>query len=175
MKLRKGKSMFGLCLALACSGGALASAGTSSIHNGYYAPHGFGPGYSFVGLIVAGNGRLLVGGLQGSGAACTVAPSLEAQDPNEFTPDTVISIHIPRNVPIAANGSFSFSGNVTLTPEETQTTMSFTEPLTLSGTFTHAKVVAHKTIAVRGHFSAPDICEAATPTTYADPWAITDK
>jgi hypothetical protein len=175
MNIRKGVSVVGLSLALVCSGGALASAGPSPIHNGYYAPHGFGPGYSYVGLFVADNGRLLVGGLKGSGAACTVAPSLEAQDQNEFTPDTVISIHIPKNLPISANGSFSFSGDVTLTPEETQTSMSFTEPISISGTFTHAKVVANKTIAVRGHFSAPDICESATPTTYADPWAINDK
>lgn len=126
--IRKGLSSLGLCAVLICSGGVLASAGTPPIHNGYYAPHGFGPGYSFVGLFVADNGRLLVGGLKGSGAACTVAPSLEAQDSEEFTPDTVISIHLPHNLPISPNGSFSFAGNVTLTPEETQTTMTFTEP-----------------------------------------------
>jgi hypothetical protein len=175
MNRRKGIGMAGLCITLVCSSGALASAGTSSIHNGYYAPRGFGPGYSYVGLFVADNGRVLVGGLKGSGAACTVAPLLEAQDSAEFTPDTVISIHIPRNLPISANGSFSFSGDVTLTPEETQTSMTFTEPLTLTGTFTRSKVVANKTIAVRGRFLAPDICESATPTTYADPWAINDK
>lgn len=177
MRLRHCIGTLGLAFSLVCVGGVASATGHSAIHNGYYSSYrnALGPGNFFVGLKVGANGHDLIGGMRGSGVSCTVGPSLTAQDPNEFTSITVISIHLPRNLPISASGSFSFSGDVKLTAEDTQTTMSFTEPITLTGHFSLGKVVAHKGIAERGTFSAPAICETQTPATYSDQWDVSDK
>jgi hypothetical protein len=176
MNPRRLVTALGLTLSLVCAGGVLASASANSaIHDGYYSRHGFGAGYSYVGLMVGDDGHVLLGGQRGSGVACTVSAALTAQDPNEFTSITVISIFLPRNLPISANGTFSFSGNVTLTPEDTQTSMSFVEPITLTGHFKLGTVKAFHGVAVTGTFSSPAICEPQTPTTYADEWVVNDK
>ena len=89
--------------------------------------------------------------------------------------DSVISVRVPHALTISAAGTFSFSGDVTLSAEDTQTTMTCTEPVTISGHFLKVHVVAHKTVAAIINFDAPATCESATPRTFHDQWDVTDK
>jgi hypothetical protein len=68
-----------------------------------------------------------------------------------------VTIRVPHALTISSSGSFSFSGPVTLTPEESQTESSFTTTFTLKGHFQSGK------IAVVGSDSAP-ICQPQTIT-----------
>jgi hypothetical protein len=76
------------------------------------------------------------------------------------------------SVAIAKNGHFSYSKTITLTPEDTQSGISYPVHVTINGRFVlHRKLVKRKTTAVRGHFSAPGLCVASTPTTFTDYYA----
>jgi hypothetical protein len=91
-------------------------------------------------------------------------------DPNELTVISTIQIKLATSIPISPDGSFSFSGNVTLSPGQTQTTMTFSQPVTLKGRFYRGSVIAKKTTAVTGTLSAPSICETATPGHFSTKW-----
>jgi hypothetical protein len=119
---------------------------------------------------VVGNGTRILGGLKGSGEVCTASPAFIALDPNELTVISTIQIKLATSIPISPNGSFSFSGNVTLSPEQTQTTMTFSQPITLKGRFYRGTVIAKRTTAVTGALSAPSICETATPVHFSTKW-----
>jgi hypothetical protein len=76
------------------------------------------------------------------------------------------------SVAIAKNGHFKYSKTITLTPEETQSGVSFRVHVTITGKFVlHTKLVKRKTTAVKGHFSAPALCAASTPSTFTDYYA----
>jgi hypothetical protein len=175
MRIRGVLVSFGACLATAALVVTPASASNSWIHDGFYSQSGFGAGYSYAGLIVAANGTKVLGGQSGTGVACTASPSFIALDPNELNGDSVISVRVPHALTISAAGTFSYSGNVTLSAEDTQSTMSFTEPITIKGHFLKVHVIAHKTVAAIIDFYAPAICESATPRTFRDQWDVTDK
>jgi hypothetical protein len=68
-----------------------------------------------------------------------------------------VKVSVPHALPISASGSFSFSGAVTLTPEDSQTESSFTTTFTIKGHFQSGK------IAVVGTDSSP-ICQPMTLT-----------
>jgi hypothetical protein len=68
-----------------------------------------------------------------------------------------VTIHIPHPLAISRSGSFSFSGPVTLTPEDSQTEQTFTTTFTIKGRFQRG------TIAVTGTDSSP-ICQPSTIT-----------
>jgi hypothetical protein len=68
-----------------------------------------------------------------------------------------VTIRVPHPLTISSAGSFSFSGPVTLTPEDTQSESSFTTTFTIKGHFQNGK------IAVVGTDSSP-ICQPATLT-----------
>jgi hypothetical protein len=68
-----------------------------------------------------------------------------------------VKIDVPHALPISSSGSFSFSGPVTLTPEDSQTESSFTTTFTIKGHFQSGK------IAVVGTDSSP-ICQPQTIT-----------
>jgi hypothetical protein len=68
-----------------------------------------------------------------------------------------VTIRVPHPLTISRAGSFSFSGPVTLTPEDSQTESSFTTTFTINGHFQKGK------IAVVGSDSSP-ICQPATLT-----------
>jgi hypothetical protein len=86
-------------------------------------------------------------------------------------------IDIPRgaSVAIAKNGHFSYSKTLTLTPDETQSGISYRVHVKITGRFVlHTKLVKDKTTAVRGRFSAPGLCAASTPGTFTDYYAGTN-
>jgi hypothetical protein len=68
-----------------------------------------------------------------------------------------VTIKVPHSLAISPSGSFSFSGPVTLTPEESQTESSFSTTFTIKGRFQSGR------IAVVGTDSSP-ICQATTVT-----------
>jgi hypothetical protein len=68
-----------------------------------------------------------------------------------------VTIRVPHALTISSSGSFSFSGPVTLTPEESQSESSFTTTFTIKGHFQSGK------IAVVGSDSSP-ICQPQTIT-----------
>lgn len=68
-----------------------------------------------------------------------------------------VTIRVPHALAISSSGSFSFSGPVTLTPEDSQTESSFTTTFTIKGHFQSGK------IAVVGSDSSP-ICQPQTLT-----------
>jgi len=147
-----------------------ASAAGAPVHDGLYGKTGFGPGYSAVSLTVSANGTRVVGGIHGVFVHCTASASLIAQDTNELDSSSTLYIYLPSSIPISAGGVFSYSGNVTLSPEATQTTMSFTEPFSLSGHFTKGTVIRNKTVAVIATLNAPDICSPITPSRWSLKW-----
>lgn len=70
-----------------------------------------------------------------------------------------VKIHLPRNLTISGDGSFSWSGPVTLGPEETQY-----EELTLKTTYTikgRFEAEKHGSYMVTGTDSSP-ICQPTT-------------
>jgi hypothetical protein len=158
---------------MAMAGAGVAPAGASptksTIHDGFYSSQA-GSGRADVELTVVGNGTKVLMGLKEGGVSCTESPSFIALDPNELSSLGFIVVRLP-TLAISPSGAFSFNGDVTLTPVETGATMTFSNlPVTLSGHFIKGKIVNHKTIAVVGTFSAPDICVAGTPRTFSDQW-----
>jgi hypothetical protein len=171
--MKRASQFFGgavFSLALVASSAGLASASAKpTIRDGYYSSHGYGPENFFVGLDVAGHGRVVTGGHEGVGIQCVVSPTLAAADPTDFPAGSVVTIHLTRNLSVSAGGTFTFSGDVSLIPENSNTVIPSTTTLTLTG---HLRpvVVPKKQTVLTGRFSAPGICAPGTPGSYADEW-----
>lgn len=102
-----------------------------------------------VNLQVAKGGRAV----KLAGMACNTGPA-----PVEGLPSfDEVTIRVTKRLPIASNGSFSFSGPVTLTPEDTQTEQSYTTTFTIKGRFQKGKIAA------TGTDSSP-LCRPGTVT-----------
>ena len=112
-------------------------------------------GYSNGGvdLYVIKDGQQLEGSFTGVGCYTGTHP------PAGVPADDEVKIHLPRNLTIAADGSFSYSGPVTLGPEETQE-----EGLTLKTTYMikgRFKAGKHGSYTAIGTESSP-ICQPST-------------
>lgn len=172
MNVRRVLLSLGVVMTLACGVAVSAAASPAKVRDGVYGTPSLGGSVEFaVDVLVVDNGAKALAGMKQGGIACTAGPSFIALDPNELTTITTIQIFLPRAMPITPSGTFSYTGDVTLTPEDTQTTMTFKEPITWTGRFNKGKLVKGKTIAFSGRFSAPDICSPLTPTTYRGSWA----
>ena len=68
-----------------------------------------------------------------------------------------LTILMPHHLAISSSGAFSFSGPVTLTPEDTQSEITVTSTYTIKGRFQNGR------IAVTGTDSSP-LCEPTTVT-----------
>lgn len=155
---------------LVATGAGLASASAKPvIRDGYYSSKGYGPENFFVGLDVAGKGRVITGGHEGVGIQCVVSPTLTASDSTDFPAGSVVTIHLTRNLSVTSGGTFTFSGDVTLIPTNSNTEILSASPLTLTG---HLRpvIVPKKQTVLTGRFSAPGICAPGTPGSYADQW-----
>jgi hypothetical protein len=100
------------------------------------------------------------------GVACSSGPS-PAQG---LERETTLTVHVPGTLAISRSGTFSYSGTVTLTPEDTQSGVSATSSVVIKGRFTAGKIVKEKTIALKGTISA-SVCGAATPSSFSLIWA----
>ena len=106
-----------------------------------------------VDLQVVKGGRQIEGRI--SGVACYTGEGPPAGVPT----NDEVKIHLPRNLTISGDGSFSYSGPVTLGPEETQY-----EELTLKTTYTikgRFKAGGHGSFIATGTDSSP-ICQPTT-------------
>jgi hypothetical protein len=140
----------------ACASSVAPAGATSTLHiraGGYAqsASETTKDGYSNGGvdLIVSKNGRTIT--MAGVSCYTGSAPSggLPAYDE--------VTIRVPHPLAISHAGSFSFSGPVTLTPEDTQSEQAVTTTYTIKGHFQNGK------IAVLGTDSSP-VCQPATLT-----------
>ena len=116
-------------------------------------------------LTVGDNGKLIIGGLKGSGASCSPSATAEA-DGAALT----LSFHFPRSIPISSSGAFSYSGEVIATAEQNELNTNYDGTATFSGHFIKGRIVARQTNAVVGTFSSPSMCAASTPTRVVDQW-----
>jgi hypothetical protein len=98
-----------------------------------------------------------------SGVACYTG----ATPPTGVPSDDEVTIHFPHALTIGASKTFSFSGPVTLTAEEAQSTAPIATTFTLKGRFVKGK---HGTYTAQGTDASP-ICQASTPTHFASPFA----
>jgi hypothetical protein len=120
-------------------------------------------------LMVADRGKLIVGGLKGSGVCCSPSTAAGA-DGAELT----LCLDFPRSIPISASGAFSYSGEVIAYADKNELTTNYDGTATFSGHFIKGKIVAHKTNALLGTFSSPSMCATTTPTRVVDQWDIND-
>lgn len=73
-----------------------------------------------------------------AGVACYTGTT----PPEGLPANDEVTIRAPRPLAISSTGSFSFSGPVTLTPEETQSETPFTTTFTIKGHFQNGKIAA---------------------------------
>ncbi len=121
-------------------------------------------------LTVGDNGKLIIGGLRGSGASCSPSAHAEA-DGAALT----LSFYFPRSIAISASGAFSYSGEVIATAQQNELNSDFDGTVNSSGHFIKGKIVAFTTNAVVGTFSSPSMCAPSTPTRVVDQWDISAK
>jgi hypothetical protein len=139
------------CLALVAQAGAAVK---PLVRAGGYAPRASETtfeGYSNggVNLIVGKSRKTITRG----GVSCYTGPTPSGGLPA----NDEVTIRIPHPLAISHSGSFSFSGPVTLTPEDSQSEQSFTTTFTIKGRFQRGP------IAVTGTDSSP-ICQPSTIT-----------
>jgi hypothetical protein len=90
-----------------------------------------------------------------AGMACNTGPAPTGGLPSFDE----VSIRVTRRIPISSSGAFSFSGPVTLGPEESQTEQSYTTTFTIKGRFQRGHIAA------TGTDSSP-ICRPGTVTSF---------
>lgn len=137
-----------------CLGASQAAAGSLHIRPGLYAPSAsetMREHYSngAVNLVVAKGGKKITR----AGVACYTGGAPAAG----LRPYFEVSITAPHAIAISAAGTFSFSGPVTLTPEEAGSESPITTTFRIKGRFQSGK------IAVLGSDSSP-ICQPQTLT-----------
>jgi hypothetical protein len=88
-----------------------------------------------------------------AGVACSIGPEPKAG----LMGWDEIDIEVPKHIPISSSGAFSWSGTVTLSPEDTQSEETLTTTYTIKGRFQTGK------IAVTGTDSSP-LCQPSTVT-----------
>jgi hypothetical protein len=151
-------------LALAALIPALALAASARVHIGLYAPkasHKTPYSNGAVDLTVVDGGRKVQAAA--SGTACYTGATPPAGVPS----DDEVTIHPPKALSISASRRFSFSGAVTLSAQDAQSTAPISTTYVLKGTFVKGK---HGTFTAQGTDSSP-LCQASTPTHFSSPYA----
>jgi hypothetical protein len=154
----------GVALMTLVSAAAAKAAPTLQIHGGVYAAKETlveQNKSAAVNAIVVDHGRRV----RNVGVACNSGPA-----PGQgVMSDTTLTVHIPGSLTITHSGSFSYSGTVTLTSEDTQSGVSATSAVSIKGQFARGKVDKERTVALKGTISA-SVCAATTPPTFSLVW-----
>jgi hypothetical protein len=137
---------------------------------GFYSEQGTAKGVAFIQFFVSGNGKEILGGHK-SGASCFASAALVAEG---IQSTSGITFQFPHSIAISPSGAFSATETVTMTPEETQSTVGASGTFTISGHFIKGKIVSYRTNAVVGSFNAPSICAPTTPKRLLLQWDIND-
>lgn len=151
-----------------CSFGFVETAALGSavpIRDGGYVE---GPGKPniIVEFVVGGHGTRVTQ----DGITCAPNASLIAQG---VTPDAGQFFPMPNPLPgrISAGGTITYSASLTLTPDDTQSSVSVTTNVVLTIHFLPLrKVVVRKTVAAIGTVSAPSVCPGTAPTHFRLFW-----
>lgn len=138
--------------------------------DGFYSINGHDTTTVDAELFVGANGKIIVGGTNGSGVCC--APSATAEASGAAV---TLCFYFPRSIAISAGGTFSYSGEVLTSMAQSGLSAVITGTATFSGHFIKGKIVAHKTNALIGTFSSPSMCAPSTPTRVIDQWDINNK
>jgi hypothetical protein len=141
-----------------------ASGSATSIRNGGYVDHGTPE--TVVEFVVGDHGTRVTE----DGITCDPNASLIAQGASEGAEQFV---PIPQPLPgrISAGGTITYSSTVTLTPDDTQSTVSVTSSVVLTIHFLHlAKVVPLKTVVATGTVFVPSVCPGVGPTHFQLRW-----
>jgi hypothetical protein len=139
--------------------------------DGFYSENGNHPTTASIEFFVGDNGKLILGGQSKSAGGCVASAALVAEGVQNDAP---IDFSFPRSIHISPSGAFSYTGVVTSTAEQTQSPVGASGTITISGHFVKGKIVAHRTNAIIGTFSAPSICAPSTPTRVIMQWDIND-
>ncbi len=155
-------------VAVALTTGGLAAAVDAApvkpVQNGLYAPKASNKTpYSngTVDLTVFGAGRKI--DAAASGVACYTGTTPPAGVPT----NAEVTIHFPHALAISANRTFSFSGPITLTPQEAESDQPIRTTFRLQGRFVEGR---HGTSKAEGIDSSP-LCQSARPKRFASPYA----
>jgi hypothetical protein len=152
----------GAAVLLAAASAQAASAPT--VHGGFYGAKEAlveQRGTAAVNVIVIDRGKRV----EDVGVSCSSGPS-----PTQgIMRETSLTVRVPGTLPISRSGTFSYSGSVTLTPEDTQSEVAATSDVSIKGRFTPGKIVKDKTIALKGTISA-SLCATTTPTSFSLIW-----
>jgi hypothetical protein len=166
--MRAGHRLRALAIVLALTGAAFgpapAAAASSAVHNGIYAPKASNKTpYSngVVDLTVYGGGRKI--SPRTSGLACYTGSTPPAGVPT----DDELSVRFPHALTISASKRFSFSGPITISAEDAQSTQPIQTTFSLKGRFVKGK---HGTFTATGTAFSP-VCQASTPTHFSSPYA----
>jgi hypothetical protein len=104
------------------------------------------------------------------GITCAPNASLVAQG---ATTGAQQLVPIPNPLPgrISAGGAVNYSASLTLTPDDTQSSVSVTTNVVLTIHFLHlSKIVARKTVAATGTVWVPSVCPGTAPTHFRLYW-----
>jgi hypothetical protein len=161
-------------LTFVCAGVAQATPrlvrSTPPFIGGFYSESGSTKGVAFIQLFVSGSGKEILGG-HTSGGSCLASAALVVEGVQNTGG---ITFNFPRSIPISPSGAFTATETVTMTPEETQSTVGASGTITISGHFIKGTIVSYRTNAVVGTFNAPSICATATPKRVVLQWDIND-
>lgn len=143
---------------------ALAAAASGGVRNGLYAPKASDKTpYSngAVDLTVYGGGHKIRPTT--SGLACYTGSKPPAGVPT----DDELSIRFPHTLQVSASKRFSFSGPITISAADAQSTQPIHTTFTLKGRFVRGR---HGTFTATGTAFSP-ACQASTPTHFTSPYA----
>jgi hypothetical protein len=157
----------GLMVAM-CTFGVVGNAALGSalpIRNGGYV---LGPGTPnvVVEFVVGGHGTRVAE----DGITCDPNASLIAQGVTQGAQQVV---PIPNPLPgrISAGGNIAYSASLTLTPDDTQSSVSVTSRVVLNIHFLRlSKIVVRKTLAATGTVWVPSVCPGTAPTHFRLFW-----
>jgi hypothetical protein len=154
----------GAAIATLIVAGTAQATTTLTVHGGFYGPKEAlveAHKSAAVNVIVIDHGKKL----KDVGVSCSSGP-----EPGQgLRPEVGLTVRVPGTVAITRSGTFSYSGQVTLIPEETQSEVGATTSLSIKGKFARGKIKLDKTIALTGTVSA-SICASTTTPQFSLVW-----
>jgi len=154
----------GATLATLLIAGAAQAAAPLTVHGGLYAAKETlveAHASAAVNVIVIDHGKKL----KDVGVACSSGP-----EPGQgISRETTLTVHVPGTVAVTRSGTFAYSGQLTLTPEDTQSGVSATTSFAIKGKFARGTIKLDKTTALTGTVSA-SVCAPTTPSRFSLVW-----
>jgi hypothetical protein len=160
---RLARLVIALGLTVAAVAPALAAAASKGVHNGIYASkasHRTPYSNGAVDLTVYGGGRKI--SPTTSGMSCYTGSNPPAGVPT----DDEVTVRLPHTLTISASKRFSFSGPITISAADAQSTQPISTTFSLKGRFVKGK---HGTFTATGTAFSP-VCQASTPTHFTSPY-----